>query len=352
MYCSNCGKEIEDNMRFCIFCGNKVENEESEKSNALETNKAAKGEAERQTRWNWKSVVATVTAITVTICSSFAIFEYEKKNLFENVPVTNSAKPVEDKYLCVAEKVTTSGGDEMRTVYTYDYNGNLREQIDYDYYLDAVMIRTEFFYDDYNRVIRTEAYSDAYSDGSEQKCVQVYEYHEDGSYTVFCEDTGLYSYWPTKDVTEYDSRGNWISKVSTDKETGELLSNKTCNYSYDEQDHILEEEHFADGIYVQKESYEYDALGNLIMCTVDWGGDGVTITEYYYDENGNICKEVEHTSSLFEEYTSTFLYEYDNQNNLVRKTFMYEDAIANVTEYEYEWLSEMTNIDMEKTYEE
>ena len=160
MYCSNCGKEIEDNMRFCIFCGNKVENEESEKSNALEINKAAKGVAERQTRWNWKSVVATVTAITVTICSSFAILEYEKKNLFENVPMANSAKPVEDKYLCVAEKVISQNlGLEVdsRISYVYDYNGNLREQIDYDYYSDAVMIRTEFFYDDYNRVIRTEA---------------------------------------------------------------------------------------------------------------------------------------------------------------------------------------------------
>ena len=189
-------------------------------------------------------------------------------------------------------------------------------------------------------------------------------------------------------IYEYDSSGNEIYVTEYSEYEGEIYS-KSCVKEYDANGNVLLETYFEDGEKGNYYEHEYDENGNEISfdCydkngwstgyVMEYNDHNLCIkkqnhvadgeekkasffTEYFYDDNGNLIKEVDYDSdgketsvkiySLNEEgkpyyaevksskdndNISRYYYTYDHMGNVVNETRCFEDkSISNIYEYD------------------
>ena len=219
---------------------------------------------------------------------------------------------VQDKYtydnvgnLIVHESI--SGEYNSKETYEYDAAGDMigrREYFDDDLYR-----RWEYEYDAAGRVKSDTVYN---ADGD--MCggkVHEYEYDEEGNVT---SDVTSGFYNPNMDINirqvfysdeyQYDKAGNMIKRISYITDDEYLMS----EWEYDEKGRLLTEiEYYDDGVSIRtKDEYEYDSDGKRIKrIRMEYEKTEKEITEYRYDEWGNLIEEKTGAES------NTYEYEYE-----------------------------------------
>ena len=199
-----------------------------------------------------------------------------------------------------------SNGNKTTYEYTYDENGNKIKEV-YTYNNDEPQT-TNFTYDESGKLL-TEYY--LYDNGNGRsvteytydkngnliKKAQKYIYtHEgvttesDGSYTDYTYDVNgnkikeVESYGTGKNVSDltYDADGNLLKWVFSSVDN---FGNRIVNYTYD---------------------YTYDAKGNKIKEVYTGSNGSSSISEYTYDENGNVTQYYDSWGDIWELYKITY----------------------------------------------
>ena len=221
--------------------------------------------------------------------------------------------------------VTAAGNT---TTYTYDANGNLKtvsddlgqlESITYDAAgrkltdTDALGTTTTYTYDNANR-ISTQTVDSA---AGGLNLVTSYIYDGEGRVTQLTEPNGRVT------TTQYDGAGN-VLKVTVDPSGLNLVT----SYTYDLLGNVLTETQGAGSANPLITQYVYDDLGRKIEQIVDptaLGGKLNRTTQYFYDADGNLTREINASRS------STW-YVYDTDDRLQYTI----DALGGVSGNQYD----------------
>ena len=227
---------------------------------------------------------------------------------------------VQDKYtydnvgnLIVYESV--SADHNRKETYEYDEAGDMIRFV--EYFDDDLYRRTEYEYDAAGRLKSDTVYNaDGDMCGGE---AHEYEYDEEGNVT---SDVTSGFYNPNMDINirqvfysnecQYDKAGNMVKEIHYITDDMYYLS----EWEYDEKGRLLTEiKYFDDGITVHtKDEYEYDSNGKRIKrIRTEYGETEEEITEYYYDEWGNLIEEKTGEKSITYEYEYEFVYTYPDE---------------------------------------
>lgn len=249
-------------------------------------------------------------------------------------------------YGAAGNMISFIDGEDNQTVYNYDENGNRIERI------DAAGNPTLWEYDDYNNLIKETDARD-----------NVTEYEYDGIYrnliktTWYIEGNPVYesrTYYPpghpnerllhtftnargfTTTYEEYHASGN------PEKITGPL--GKETTFTYDIMGRMLTRTEKIDAGASRTTSYEYNDDGRRTKiiyddgsyeefhydcCDMDWMKDRNGIYTYY-TYSGTHKRLIEEKGNRLTEY------EYDENDNLVKKTVYNEPYNDQITEYSYD----------------
>ncbi|MCD8361529.1 MAG: sigma-70 family RNA polymerase sigma factor [Lachnospiraceae bacterium] len=204
-----------------------------------------------------------------------------------------------------------------RTEYSYDANGNLLSEIEYD-----SAGQTNYSY--------TWEYD---ADGNQ--ITEVYMMYYSGDFLL--SDTAEYS---------YDENGNRIAEYNTQKDSSYSETSSHCTYEYDSYGNIIKQNYYGETRSSTVEYlYTYDENGNILSKeTVD--GEETSTRSYTYDENGLLLSE---TEELYGE-TELITYTYDENGNMascISYYGMYDDDPSQATsyscsEYEYSRFEDLT----------
>lgn len=302
--CPHCGEQVE-NIAYCSACGGALGSEAQEKTCA--------------------SCEKTLTegAAFCPYCGEPVASDSNNNSIgTENNNNNNEeSENVQQPPVTVWLKITETN-DSYKTVYFYDYNGNLRGERLTAVSTGYVWSATEYILDDKGN--RTELRRATPTSNTI------------GNYNIY-----------TKYVYEniYDSNGRLFSVKETNSKTKKPSG--STEYNYDANGNIKEiTEYFSNGsidtvtvyengriAYIdhrnddRKETYEYDSEGRLIKTVMPGypsetadpvvsGGEPIEIedivTEYTYDNDGNIATKTEGNSIT--NYTYMTLEEYRSLN--------------------------------------
>lgn len=107
----------------------------------------------------------------------------------------------------------------------------------------------------------------------------------------------------------YDPRGNVLEKKS---------GGKQHRFAYDESDRMLSEEILDEkGKQLSLTEYTYDEKGNLILEARGWDGNVHTETRYTYDAQGNCLSMIFYQDGKPSQLAVSSTYEYDGKGNLI-----------------------------------
>ena len=203
----------------------------------------------------------------------------------------------------------TSGVNNYKETYEYDEAGDRTGRM--DYFDDDLYRRWEYEYDEAGRLKHYSVYNgDGDICGYED---HVYEYDEAGNVikdvtsgydTAGADSTNGSWYYTDEDQYQYDKTGN-IEK-ETHYWNGDLFY--WSEWEYDEKGQLLTEiEYYDDGVSIRtKDEYEYDSDGKRIKrIRTEYEKTEKEITEYRYDEWGNLIEEKTGAES------NTYEYEYE-----------------------------------------
>ena len=139
--------------------------------------------------------------------------------------------------------------------------------------------------------------------------------------------------------TSYDESGN-VTSEATYMMAGlvdinpEPLSNFEYKNEYDENGRLSSTECTTEyHKYKAEISYEYDSEDNVLKRSYTSSDGDSSVINYEYDRKGNVLKR-SYTSSDGD--SSVIDYEYDSKGNLLKETETNEDGETTVTSYEYE----------------
>lgn len=182
--------------------------------------------------------------------------------------------------------------------YEYDEQGRvIRRYTAYDSDKPAEEVHTE--YDESGRISREES----------KDSVTIYNYGENGSYTVLTEYKNEATVTRLERIT--DERGNMIRERHY--RNGELTRDHV--YEYNEKDQKIKNYLCpTDGSASMSNviEYDYDERGNLIRTTITSDEDDITtVHSYEYNEYGEMTKELRYAYMSSELVSfSTVVYEY------------------------------------------
>ena len=232
------------------------------------------------------------------------------------------------------------GADSLLTRSIYDTSGNTAEES------DAKGIRTEYSYDDRNRItsvkqdaggrnrISSISYSSQDGEGDATVTLTDAKGHKNitkmnaAGLTVSVEDKGDGSE-SILTAYDYDDRGNLVKETFADGSYKE--------YTYSKRDLLSEMREYKDGALVRKTVYGYDVLERRVRMS-DYTVNGSVVTPYRhtfcdYDKWGRLSYEAEvDTDREFDELTSIqtaagkTTYGYDDADRLVSITFGHPDG--------------------------
>ncbi len=200
-----------------------------------------------------------------------------------------------------------SGDHNRKETYEYDEAGDRTGRM--DYLDDALYSRWEYEYDAAGKLKRYTVYnSDGDICGYE---VHEYEYDEEGNvmkdvtygYDTANADSSMGS-WHYSYEYQYDKAGNMVKRISYITDDEYFMS----EWEYDEKGLLLTEiEYYDDGVSIRtKDEYEYDSDGKRIKrIRTEYEKTEKEITDFYYDEWGNLIEEKTGAES------NTYEYEYE-----------------------------------------
>ena len=241
-------------------------------------------------------------------------------NRFHYVPTKMTVTQYDDSYVteCYYDdnnfprliiETDLDDGDVFKGDFTYADDGKLTKIAYTDY--DGTVSTVTFTYDKRGNTVSETFYSDNYS------YTHLREYNEKNQ---LIKESEIYDDGEKYTVTyTYDARGNLIREVFESS----YGSGSTTEYFYDDNNNMIKEIGPYETI-----TYTYDANGNLILLAHSSGTNRV----YTYDENGNLIREVQ-TSSYSD--PDVFTYEYNSDGKLIKKTSNYVDK-AYVDTYTYD----------------
>lgn len=223
--------------------------------------------------------------------------EDDEQEITEAVPLSDDLVKVETFH--------NSSGVQSITYYVYDDNGNVL----YSYYWNDDFIYTlDYYY---------------YVDG--KAMVGIHSSFSD--YSSEMEAIGLKDeYITSKVVYYYDNRGNKIEDESTD--------DYWCQYTYDDNDKVIEEVAYGSGgpNYSCTYDYDYDDNGNVIKETQTYDS-GSIITNYKYDEANKLIEKT-WDPGYGDDYVRKYMYEYDDYGHLIKEIESMKES-ENYTTYTY-----------------
>lgn len=224
------------------------------------------------------------------------------------------------------------GEFEEAQAYEYDSNGNLVRAerygivtvLEYDERGNIVKTTfedtvTTFAYDQKDRMTRKEMVIDLQSESYRQ--ITEWEYDDD-AHTVtrrFSTGYGEAVRWDSTVVSTYDADGNLL-REECEEEDGEAVVNE---YAYNQNGQVTRK-HYKDFEGNEAEYlWEYDAYGNKTKYSywasnASWSAPYTHTYVYEYDEAGNVLKKTFSTTSYDGE--SVTLYEYDEWGNVLKET--------------------------------
>lgn len=176
------------------------------------------------------------------------------------------ARQLLENFKWVVSKDENPDGFIRSTEYSYDLQGNCIKKVEIS--KNGTQDITEYIYDGEGKCTK-KVQTDSY--GSTTAFDYIYD--EQGRLVKQVHGTYVFANYT------YDEQGNCI------KESGWEWSS---NYIYDEQGKCVREEHYGEG-YRDIIDYTYDEQGKVIKKVSNDGmyEDSITVTEYFYDENGN-----------------------------------------------------------------
>ena len=205
-------------------------------------------------------------------------------NRFHYVPTKMTVTQYDDSYVteCYYDdnnfprliiETDLDDGDVFKGDFTYADDGKLTKIAYTDY--DGTVSTVTFTYDKRGNTVSETFYSDNYS------YTHLREYNEKNQ---LIKESEIYDDGEKYTVTyTYDARGNLIREVFESS----YGSGSTTEYFYDDNNNMIKEIGPYETI-----TYTYDANGNLILLAHSSGTNRV----YTYDENGNLIREVQTSS--------------------------------------------------------
>ena len=224
-----------------------------------------------------------------------------------NVSLRTVCKYDETGHLIESVEYNHSGDIIDKSTYAYDEAGNEIECV--EYFGDELYRRTEYEYDTAGKLVGYTVYN-----GNGDMCgyqTHTYEYDEEGNvmkdvtfgYDTANADSSMGS-WHYSYEYQYDKAGNMVKRISYITDDEYFMS----EWEYDEKGRLLTEiEYYDDGVSIRtKDEYEYDSDGKRIKrIRTEYGKTEKEITDFYYDEWGNLIEERTGAES------NTYEYEYE-----------------------------------------
>ena len=337
MYCNNCGKQIDDNAKFCPYCGNNFNSEEVKNTDIKNDTKSSK---------LWMGIMVAVLVFSI------ATIGFIIPNIIRNKYIKQADRYIEMKeydyavatlkdvpeLLKKSNKICSRIKFDDNKTSLMDKNGKCRY---------VVCEHSKWIYDEKGNLF--EVYGEI---NGEYKPIFETEYMEGGHVLTKINDSiNLH-----REYIEYDSNGNTIKETSYN-EDGSVSG--SSEYEYDEKENRVKEINYnGDGDIFSE--YEYDSEGNMIQNSrydengemdfchkseYDENGNEVKteryeynkwyLTESGYDSNGNKVKTVEYDENGDKEFYST--YEYNNAGKLLQKIeYDNKGEIFERNEHEYD----------------
>jgi len=221
-----------------------------------------------------------------------------------------------------------------REVY-YDLNGNVLTDISYDSN-GTVYSTYEYLYDktDGHLIKKTYITSFAESDyfcyyDENGRLMKIIEYRDDDS---------------AGDRTEYayDDQNRLMSETVFNDDYGEDAFSVTA-YTYDDKNHVIREDHSSLNAYPWYVEYAYDENGNVISISY-WEAEGTYLSSSYTQKWDDQNRLIEKTAFLDDEAggsNSIDIYEYDENGNLTKViseiSYTWIDGEPKESVYEYSY---------------
>ncbi len=181
-------------------------------------------------------------------------------------------------------------------------------------------------------------------DGNYKEAYEIFEGL--GNYKDAKDQLDKFHYVPTKiALSEAENGDEWIEYFSAsisynDKNLPERVigydlddGQSISDYTYDANGNLIKEVYTSSSGSKSISDHTYDANGNLIK-EVETDSDGdKEIYDYTYDANGNLIKEVE-TDSDGDRYISD--YTYDANGNLIKEVYTFSSGSKSISDYTYD----------------
>lgn len=379
MFCSKCGKELEDGAAFCQFCGQKQTEDSSEK-----TEKEA-GKREEQIG-NKQLVLAGVVmaAVILAVIAGFKLVVGDRKEkaagkiatqetvqeennsdeLTEKMPKEESAEPIgteeaqEEEENAeteaaakqeMTEKPYVSHIETGENEYWFDEDGDLvsakegAKALDIQYLRDAEgkkIKMPERMLDIFENLGIFEIYGIFCNTKGHLLTSWNWDYGNGGATSETCThdgenlvemqimETGDGGGLETSYQFQYDEGANqiMISEHTLDLRAGDVYeywNEYICSFEGDKlTEYVIDN---SDGLGAHRVR-EYDASGNLVRDKLEYqtGNDNTEETLYQYDGAGNLLRSEKTTKSEYEgeeveNTVTTDVYQYDEKGNRVKQ---------------------------------
>lgn len=269
MFCGKCGKQIDEQARFCPYCG-AVQNLEFAPMPVGNPDRndlpIASGKKQRRRLSVAAALVAAVIAAAVIVPKLSAPlgaggrFGSIMKNKVEYVKVLETEYNSYGDILSYKGYEYDEAGNMIKTM-IYDEDHNLSDYYEYEYNAKGTCTRAVSYKADGTMLYTTEYTIDRAGNQTDG-----YMYDSDGEEKSHC-------------VMTYDANGNRTKEI-TYKEGSRAT---TRSYEYDESGNVIS---------LQEDdtrfTYQYDDQGNQIeVAAYNSWGEQMIRQEFSYDENGN-----------------------------------------------------------------
>ncbi len=365
MYCSRCGKEIQDNSKFCSYCGAPVGNNAAysnngqQASNNMQTGNpnyayqtSSNGQAPKNNHRGL--IVAGCIAAVIIVFIAVGLIVSSRNETTAEIDANENAEAIENQVQENENNNSDGSIGEDGNQYVGE-NENAETTNSTFFYYDSDGVKNEYI----ETLVREYSYND---DGIvESSYDSAYDYTLNNDFYITSETINTNGGGKSPQIFQYkyDTNGNLIELIHT---YDGVTPDYTQEYEYDAKNQLVLETYTGYSDSGSPETpitteYEYDANGNLILETKADGGyttysytngflteeivylmDGTPYsgTDYYY-ENGLLITEV-HTpyNALLDPESTTIEYEYDNMGNLITETKSKQGEIQDCYKYEYD----------------
>ncbi len=295
-----------------------------------------------------KKRFAAILAAALVVLTGCSSRKAASSSRTEDLPDTLSAEEVELPDNKAAYRCTSYQYEDDELVCKYfqdfdDHDNIIRSETAGDPENMELTKLYSYTYDKNGNVTaKTQSYADPPSTDRDIYFHDRFCYYDDGTLKYHVNytkdsDSGL---WKKNYRKEYDSHGSEVLYISynSDGSTG-YRSETQCEY--DSSGNLAKETWHSDGSSMVSE-YTYDEAGNILTAvrtesSEDSDESFVYKTEYAYDSRGNLIKE---TKTDPYDVTVSTEYEYDETNRLIYKDIIGTGSDVHTTyRYEYEKIS-------------